>query len=237
MAADAQAAADFYGTPWGAVAGTLVRERLSLLWPDLTGMDVLGLGFAPPYLRAWRHQAARCIAATPAQVGATRWPVEEPNLGCLVDEGALPFPDLSFDRVLLVHGLEATENAPRALREVWRVLRDDGRLLVVLPNRLGVWAHVEATPFGHGQPFSPGQIDRLLKDCLFRVERRDSALHLPPLGARVVLRNARAWERAGRRAVPRLAGVTITEGVKDLYGAVPSAGRGARHRVVSSETA
>ena len=79
MAADAQAAADFYGTPWGAVAGTLVRERLSLLWPDLTGMDVLGLGFAPPYLRAWRHQVARCIAATPAQVGATRWPVGEPK--------------------------------------------------------------------------------------------------------------------------------------------------------------
>ena len=237
MAADAQAAADFYGTLWGTVAGALVRERLALLWPDLTGMDVLGFGFAPPYLRAWRHQAARCIAATPAQVGATRWPVEEPNLGCLVDEDALPFPDLSFDRILLVHGLETAQSAPRALREVWRVLRDDGRLLVVLPNRLGIWAHAEATPFGHGQPFSQGQIARLLADCLFRVERRDSALYLPPLSWRIVLRGAGVWERVGRRITPRFAGVTITEGVKDLYGAVPSAGREARHRVVFPETA
>lgn len=236
MAADAHAAADFYGTLWGAVAGSLVRERLTGLWPDLQGQSILGLGFPAPYLRPWREQAARCIAATPAQMGAARWPAGRPNLSCTVEEDALPFPDLSFDRVLLVHGLEAAENARRLLREVWRVLRDDGHLLVVAPNRVGLWAHLEATPFGHGQPFSPGQIGRLLADSMFRVERRDGALYLPPVRARLVLRGAGFWERSGRRIAPRFAGVTITEAVKDFYAAVP-AGSVPRRRLVLSDAA
>lgn len=235
MAADARAAAEFYATARGVVAARLLRERLALAWPDLEGLAVLGVGFAAPYLRPWRERAGRCIAATPAQAGVTRWPIGSPNLTCTVEEDALPFPDLLFDRVLLVHGLETAENARRLLREVWRVLRDDGRLLVVAPNRMGAWAHVESTPFGHGQPYSHGQVSRLLAASLFRVERRDSALWVPPTNLHLVLRGARLWEAAGRRILPRLAGVTVTEAVKDLYAAIPT--RPARRRLVLSEAA
>src|ERR1700730_1528029 len=190
MAADAHAAADFYATPRGAVAARLLRERLSLLWPVLHGPSVLGIGFTALYLRLWREQAARCIALTPAQMGAARWPVGAPNLSCTAEEDALPVPDLMFDRVLLVHGLEAAESARRMLRETWRVLKDDGRLLVIAPNRSGMWAHLESTPFGHGPPYSFGQIGRLLASSLYRVERRDTALYLPPTQWRLILRGA-----------------------------------------------
>jgi SAM-dependent methyltransferase len=219
--ADAHAAADFYGTTRGAVAARLLRERLLALWPDLQGQSVLGIGFAAPYLRLWRPQASRCIAVTPAQMGATRWPVGEPCLSCTAEEDALPFADLSFDRVILVHGLEAAENARRMLRETWRVLKDDGRLLVVAPNRAGIWAYVEQTPFGHGQPYSFGQLGRLLAASLYRVERRDTVLWVPPLGPRLVLRSAELFERAGRRLMPGMAGVIISEAVKDVYAAMP----------------
>jgi SAM-dependent methyltransferase len=150
-----------------------------------------------------------------------RWPLVSANLACTVEEAALPFPDLCFDRILLVHGLEAAENARGLLREVWRVLKDDGRLLVVAPNRVGLWAHVESTPFGHGQPYSPGQIGRLLAANLFRVERREFALYVPPTRLRLLLRTARLWERSGRRYAQHLGGVTVTEAVKDAYAAVP----------------
>jgi SAM-dependent methyltransferase len=221
MAADAHAAADFYGTARGAVTARLLRERLALMWPDLTGQSVLGIGFAAPYLRLWRDQATRCIALTPAQMGVARWPVGAPNLSCTAEEDALPFPDLTFDRVVLVHGLEAAESARRLLRETWRVLKDDGRLLVVAPNRSGMWAYLESTPFGHGQPYSFGQIGRLLADSLYRVERRDTALYLPPSHWRLVLRGSPVLERSGRRMLPGFAGVTITEAVKDIYAAMP----------------
>jgi len=221
MATDTHNAAEFYATSRGAVAALLLRERIGRMWPSMRGQSVLGIGYAAPYLRLWREEAARCIALTPAQVGAARWPAGAPNLSCTAEEDALPFPDLCFDRVLLVHGLEAAENARRLLREVWRVLKDDGRLLVVAPNRRGMWAYLESTPFGQGEPYSPGQLGRLLAEALFRVERRDSALYLPPTRMRVVLRSAGLWERAGRRVLPHLAGVTLTEAVKDVYAAVP----------------
>ncbi|MDR3536015.1 MAG: methyltransferase domain-containing protein [Acetobacteraceae bacterium] len=221
MAADAHAAADFYATARGAVTARLLRERLTTLWPDLQGEAVLGIGYTAPYLRLWREQARRCIALTPAQMGATRWPAGAPGLSCTAEEDALPFPDLVFDRVLLMHGLEAAENARRLLREAWRVLKDDGRLLVVAPNRSGMWAYWESTPFGHGQPYSTGQLGRLLGSALFRVERRDLALWMPPTSRRLVLRAAPLFERVGRRLMPGFAGVTITEAVKDVYAAMP----------------
>jgi SAM-dependent methyltransferase len=236
MAADSHAAADFYGTTRGAVAARLLRERLLALWPDLRGQSVLGIGFPAPYLRLWRPQAARCIAVTPAQMGATRWPLGEPCLSCTAEEDALPFPDMSFDRVILVHGLEAAENARRLLRETWRVLKDDGRLLVVAPNRAGLWAYVERTPFGHGQPYSFGQLGRLLAASLYRVEHRDTVLWLPPVGPRLMLRSADLFERAGRRLMPGMAGVIISEAVKDVYAAMPLK-PAPRRRLVLAEAA
>jgi SAM-dependent methyltransferase len=236
MAVDVHAAADFYATARGAVTARLLRDRLLGLWPDLAGQSLLGLGYATPYLRVWREQAGRCIAVTPAQIGVARWPAGAPNLSCTAEEDALPFPDLTFDRILLVHGLESADNARRMLREVWRVLKDDGRLLIVVPNRSGLWAYLEATPFGHGQPYSFGQLGRLLAASLFRVERRDAALYLPPSKRRLVLRSSGLLERVGRRFLPALAGVTITEAVKDVYVAMPVTAV-PRRRLVLAESA
>ena len=226
MGHDTQDAVAFYRSPRGQVAQHMVRARLAQLWPDLSRQSVLGLGFTAPYLTLWRATAERCVAAGPPQ----------PGMACVVEEEALPLADLSMDRILMVHGLENAGNARRMLREAWRVLKDDGRLIVVAPNRLGMWAHVEATPFGQGQPYSPGQLGRLLASSLFRVERRDHALYAPPVAWAPVLRSATLIERIGRRAMPRFAGLTISEAVKDLYAAVPLR-RGIRRRVVLREAA
>lgn len=218
MATDLQAAGEFYASATGGIAARMVQARLALLWPGLQGQLVLGLGYAGPYLGIWADTARCCIAAIPSEPGGGFRP---PGACCLVEEDTLPFADLSVDRILLVHGLENAENARRLLREVWRVLRDDGCVLIVAPNRAGLWAHAESTPFGEGRPYSPRQIDGLLAASLFRVERRDTALYVPPTRVRMVLRGAAAIERIGRRVAPRLAGVTITEAVKDVYAGLP----------------
>jgi hypothetical protein len=102
------------------------------------------------------------------------------------------------------------------------VLKDDGRLMVVVPNRTGWWAYAERTPFGHGRPFSADQLARLLTSTMFRELRRDGALYLPPFAWRPLLRTAGAWERVGRWLGPRLAGVVIIEAAKDMYAAIPA---------------
>jgi SAM-dependent methyltransferase len=223
---------EFYGSPTGCVAARLLRERLLEVWPDLTGRRVLGLGHATPYLRLWRERAERVLSATPAELGPHPWPRSGPNLSTLVEETELPFADFSFDNVLLVHGLETAENGRRLLREVWRVLKEDGQLLVVVPNRRGVWAHSDTTPFGQGRPYSPGQISRLLERTMFTVERRRGALFIPPFRIRLLLRGAGVWERAGRVLAPRLAGVTLVEARKEMFGAMPVGAMPAKGRRV-----
>lgn len=232
MATDVLAAAEFYGSRKGGVAARLLRARLAAMWPDLAGKAILGVGYPAPYLRLWRDDARACIALTPSQIGIASWPSGQANLSCTADEDSLPFADRSFDRVLLVHGLEAAERARQLLREIWRVMDDDGRLLIVTPNRSGMWAHLENTPFGQGQPYSPGQIARLLQATMFREERRDTALFMPPTDLRIVLRAAALWERGGRRLLPGFAGVTITEASKDIYAVIPLR-RGFRRMVLA----
>ncbi|MDB5413386.1 MAG: methyltransferase protein [Rubritepida sp.] len=226
MSGEVHALREFYAAPPGQVAARLIGARIAALWPHCKELDVLGLGWAAPYMGLWAGQRGRRIMLVPAAFG--------PMPGAaLTEDGRLPLPDSSLDRILLVHSLEVSEGARGLLRECWRVLRDDGRLLVIAPNRLGSWALFEHTPFGHGQPYSRGQLKRLLQDQLFRVERRDTALFVPPFPWRFALRGAGLWDRMGRRLAQRFAGVTLIEAEKDLLAAIPAGAARIRRRVVS----
>ena len=119
---------DFYDTRLGQVTRHLIRRRVRALWPDLRGQSLLGLGYATPYLRQYRDEAERVLAIMPAGQGVLPWPPEGPNAVALAEETELPLPDMSVDRVLLVHGLECGEHLRDMLREVWRVMSGSGRL-------------------------------------------------------------------------------------------------------------
>ena len=78
---------------------------------------MLGLGYAVPYLRPFMDDADRVIAAMPPAQGVLPWPSGGPNRVLLADEAELPLPDLSMDRVLLIHAVEQTEQLRQMLRE------------------------------------------------------------------------------------------------------------------------
>lgn len=220
---------DFYHGPTGRVARILVRHEIRRIWPNLERQSLLGLGYATPYLAAFRGEAERVIALMPAQQGINRWPKDEANLVALTEEQELPLPDASIDRVLMVHALENAENIRALLREVWRVLASGGRLLAVVPNRSGLWSRIERTPFGHGRPYSQGQLSRLLREAMFQPTDRAAALYLPPFRSRLLLRTAPVWERTGRWLGATVAGVLLVEADKQVY-AVGTVGQAARPR-------
>jgi SAM-dependent methyltransferase len=149
---------DFYASPLGAVVRRLLGARIRARWSNLQGKSLFGLGFATPYLGAFRNDAGPIGALMPAELGVISWPREGKGLSVLVDETELPLPDECADRILLVHMLEWSERTRALLRELWRVLAPNGRLLIIVPNRRGLWARVDSTPFGHGRPFSRSQI-------------------------------------------------------------------------------
>ena len=213
-AADLQA---FYQSRQGQLVRRLVARQVRALWPDLGGLRVLGLGYPVPYLGLVMEEAERVVAVMPATQGARPWPCAGPNRVALVQEDELPLPDNSVDRALLVHALECSERARALLREIWRVLDDGGRMLAVVPNRRGLWSFSDSTPFGHGRPYSPYQLERDLNDSLFTPSRSGRALYVPPVRSGLVLRTAVAWERMGLRFAWPLAGVLLLEAEKRLY--------------------
>ena len=202
---------DFYESSLGQATRRVIRRHVREIWPDLRGQRLLGLGYATPYLRPFLGEAERVIALMPAGQGVLHWPPEGPNTAALAEEAELPLPDVSVDRVLLVHSLEHSEQLRPFLRDIWRVLVGSGRLLIVVPNRRGLWARLDRTPFGHGHPYTANQLSRLLRDNLFTPLAARRALFVPPFASRLWLTSAGAWERIGARWSPRFGGVVIVE--------------------------
>ncbi len=220
---------EFYATPLGQTVRRLLTHRIRARWRGLQQSTLIGLGYASPYLGAFRGEARRLGALMPDSQGATRWPREGPSQSVLVDDDRLPLADGSVDRLLVVHCLEVAEHTRHLLREMWRVLAPEGRVILIVPNRRGVWARLDNSPFGQGHPYSRRQLEKLLLGAMFSPLDWGGALYFPPLGHRMLLRSSTAWERVGSSVSPAFCGVLIVEASKELVAPI---GKPAKARVL-----
>lgn len=208
---------EFYSSSLGRVAARVIRNQVRAFWPDLKGSSLLGLGYTSPFLSGYRGEAVRVLNFMPGGQGVVHWPSGSRNLSCLVEDLQLPLGDASMDRILLVHAVESSEALGAMLTDIWRVLAPGGRLMVVVPNRLSLWARADSTPYGHGRPFSKTQLINLLRRHQFSFERSARVLYFPPFSKRFLIRSAFAWETAGKRVWPQQGGVLIAEATKRIY--------------------
>jgi SAM-dependent methyltransferase len=222
MHLDAADLKEFYACPLGRVVRRLLGARLRAKWGDLKSCRTFGLGYATPFLAPFRGEAEPLGALMPARLGAVLWPGKGQSLTVLVEDTELPRIDEGADRVLVVHMLEWSEKPLELLRELWRVLAPNGRILLVVPNRRGLWARVDTTPFGYGSPFSRRQLSRLLKEAMLSPETWDYALFMPPFNWRMLLRWPVFWERLGLLLWPAFSGVIMVEATKQVYAAIPA---------------
>lgn len=217
MRVDVLALQRFYASPLGEAARRAASRRLQALWPSVDGLDVLGLGYCTPYLARFRTRARRVVAMMPAEQGAEPWPPDGPVVTTLAEETRLPFMDAVFDRVLMAHALEEASAPQTLLRETWRVMAPEGRLVVVAANRWSLWAQADGTPFGHGRPYSRTQLATLLSDAMFEPIVSARALYAPPSRWTPFVRAADAFERVGEIMWPAQGGLVLMEAVKRLY--------------------
>ncbi len=206
----------FYASPLGGLARRLIAQKVRSHWRRAEGETMIALGFGTPYLGSFRGEVRRLGALMPAHQGALVWPPSGPVNTVLVEEGRLPLADNSVDKLLAIHCLELSEQARPLLREMWRVLAPEGRLLLIVPNRMGVWSRREATPFGHGQPYSRTQLEKLLNDVMFTPVTWSGALHALPLRRSFAIRWAPAMERFGAKLWPHFSGVILVEARKEV---------------------
>jgi SAM-dependent methyltransferase len=218
----------FYNSELGHLAEHSIAMALSSIWARLPEERLVGLGYATPYLDRFRADTERTFAFMPAGQGAVNWPLGEYSSTALIFDEELPLPDASIDRVLMVHALEFTENPRESLKEIWRILAPGGRLVIVVPNRRGVWAQMEHTPFGSGRPYSRGQLSILLRETNFTPISATDALFFPPSRFRTILKLRTPLERFGRKLWPLFSGVIIVEAQKRLYQGLPVTARASR---------
>lgn len=215
---------DFYRSPLGGVARDFIVNRIVAAWGKGSGLKIAGFGYTNPYLEALDEASAR-FALAPGGQGVIRWPHGKANAASLVREYEWPIPDASLDRVLIVHGLEEAPAPQRLMREVWRVLKDDGRVIIVASHRRGLWSVIDTTPFAAGRPYLRRRLEGLLRDSILRPAAWDSALFFPPVSGKLLVRVAKTWERAGAMLWPGLGGVVMVEAEKDMLTPVGLASR------------
>ena len=207
----------FYTSRLGHAAANMVLRRLSTIWPNLSGRDLLGYGYCYPFVTPYLSDAKRVVLAMPGAMGGIAQKSSRGVMTCLTETMALPFEDAQFDNVLVAHGLEEATLLPELMRELWRVTRPEGRIIVIAANRSGLWARSDRSPFGAGRPFSRAQLKSTLTQAGFIPTVWSGALYIPPLKffTRTTLLNV--TENCGETVWPGFSGLVLVEATKRLY--------------------
>jgi SAM-dependent methyltransferase len=217
MHLDVQALRDFYyRSALGRAAQKIMRTEVGVAWSpqSVRGLTVVGFGFATPMLRPYLDEARRVVALMPGPQGVMPWPAGLPNVSVLCEETFWPLETGHVDRLIMMHGLETSERATDLLDEAYRVLGPGGRALFIVPNRTGLWARADWTPFGYGRPYSLGQLEAQLREHDFVIEQQVSVLYQPPSTRRFWMKTGPFWERLGRLIPITAGGVMIVEAAK-----------------------
>ncbi len=222
----------YYRNALGRAAQASLLGRMREIWPEAKGQTVVGFGFATPLLRPYLQEARRVLALMPGPQGVMPWPAGSPNVSVLTEETLWPLETGHVDKLVLLHALETSERASDLLEECWRVLGPGGRALFIVPNRAGLWARRDRTPFGYGRPYTTTQLDAQLRKHQFLPERHLGALFQVPSTAKLWMKSGAALERMGRHMPTFLAsGALMVEATKLVY---PPKGAAVRDREVKS---
>ncbi|SDO12965.1 hypothetical protein SAMN05216196_103482 [Lutimaribacter pacificus] len=208
----------YYRSALGRAAQKSVRDAMLTLWPEAQGQTVVGFGFAVPLLRPYLADARRVVGLMPGPQGVMPWPAGMPNVSVLCEETLWPIETGHADKLILLHGLETSENPTALLEECCRVLGPGGKALFIVPNRAGLWSRSDRTPFGYGRPYTLSQLEAQLRRHHFLPERHVTTLFQPPSHRRFWRKTAPFWERAGRSLPLAIAGgVLIVEATKRVH--------------------
>ena len=212
----------FYASP----LGKEVRQELcAVLRQIIRAQDVpfssqeagCAIGYALPY---WpfiqAHGRFNALVMPGRQGSATVEGKSGKNAALLSRTYQLPFQDSAFQVIWCMHALEYAENPQLVLQECWRVLKPRGKLVLVAPNRIGLWARAESTPFGHGIAFYRSQLQILLEGAGFgHIEAERTLFTMPSY--HLAKGNLSPIMRLLMKLVPPLSGAWVMAAEKNVY--------------------
>ena len=138
----------------------------------------------------------------------------------------LPIRSDSIDALLLPHTLEFEDHPHEMLREAYRVLLPEGRLVILGFEPLGGWAlrHRLSSggfPPGLGRLLSERRLADWLKLLGFEVGAASRFLYALPIARMQGRRGSAVLERMGRALWPRLSGAYLLTAIKHVRTLTP----------------
>ena len=224
---------DWLASPAGQYVMRWETEQLSRLVVDMFGYFALQLGFLeldalqanrmPHRIRVSNGRDGREAREAPADDRT-----DSPRAPDLLVAGfeELPLESQSVDLVVLPHQLEFSPAPHQILREADRVLRPEGRLVVVGMNPLSLWGLRQSLSSRPFTPFLPptGQligIPRLrdwMKLLSFEIDSGHYGCYAPPCRTQKWLDRMHFLENAGDRWWPICGAVYMVSAVKRVRG-------------------
>ncbi len=212
----------FYSSALGRKVKQRLRQLVLETWSAHAHESIIGLGYATPLLRVLeRGDATSVTAAMPAEQGAIYWPVHADNRTVLVDENNLPIRDNSVNRILMLHAFEHCNNPETLLEECYRILVPGGRIMVLVPNRRGLWQSVGDTPYAQGTPYRTAQLKQLFAAEEFTLRETRTVLFALPFSHPILLRVWEWWERLFGLVFWGMGGLIMMEAEKQIYASIP----------------
>ena len=132
----------YYQTAIGRMVRHLIGRKLKPVmksaYPEHHhDLDVAALGYARPYLKYFSDHYPHLINLQTIAGEITPWPPAPrlPRRQARVDEHQLPLLDASLDLLLVMHCFETAAVPKDMADELWRVLKGQGKLVLVVPHR------------------------------------------------------------------------------------------------------
>lgn len=171
---------DWWQTPQGQQLLAWEEAEFAQAVSNVFGFNALQLGVGSLHALEANRMPHRWLSMTHAEEARSGPTLRSPCV-LVADPAALPFSEQSLDLVVLPHTLELSADPHTALREVERVLRPEGRVVISGLNPLSLWAMRQRRAH---------LCERLGLDVLGA-----SALYLPRAGAFIGHGRLRDWLR------------------------------------------
>ncbi|MEM6603208.1 MAG: methyltransferase domain-containing protein [Pseudomonadota bacterium] len=208
----------FYRSVTGTCAKRVLFDVLETLWNLNKDVTLCGVGYTDPFLDIYHKRDIKCIALQSAYSGIYTRSHDNHYLAALVHETELPLEDASQNHILCAHLLEHTYSPDLFMGEISRVLSPQGEVIFIVPNRRGLWARFEHTPFGSGQPYTISQLRHLCESHSLLITEQTCALFFPPKDHPPIRLYVNLAEYIGRKSfLSHYGGVHIIKAVKRAY--------------------
>ena len=211
---------NYYRTPEGALVADILAADLSYQYssgrirPAAHIEDQLAVGYPFPLYPSDQPLPPVFMLA---ETGALAWTKDNGVITACVDSESFPCATDVFEQVFVSHALEYVADKAGFLSEIWRCLKGEGELLMIVPHRRSLWARSDRTPFGQGTPFSRRQLKLILEQAGFEQIQIKHSLYMPPFGTRLPVAMRRRFHMIGSICWAMFGGVLIAAAKKRLY--------------------